>query len=261
MESADDVKSLRTRLVKEIAQTTALRNDMSVLTKKFNGCTDLVEALETKLRHTEKQRDTYEQLSRKLQMNLQKNDGILKSELEKRDKVIGDIHATAKGFLVKLEESLSNTAKLEEENAILREREKNLVSRQEALEKSLAAETKLRELQGKLVDATSAERVELIGKYDIIVNSFNESQANQKETLARNASLQAELEAMNPRLNALSAEFNKVLEGHKKSQEKVGFLVPRFFLFYPVESHSYLMSPLPQQTRISNALVHLICRL
>jgi len=233
-ENPDDPKVLRAKLVKEIASSTALRNELHGREKRCKGWEALVDTLQLKLRQTEKKADTFETLSRRLQ-DIQRDTQLhgsqqLQLEVQKREKVITDVHNTAKSIIEKLEASLTENAKLEGEVGALKEREVRLLATKEALENSLAAEGKMRELQGKLLDAQGAENEAVKEDKAKLLAHLKDTMVELEEAKAFGARFKGEVNSFSPKLAQLSDEFNKVLEQHKATSAKVRW-GGRCFLF------------------------------
>lgn len=237
-ENPDDPKVLRAKLVKEIASSTALRNELHGSEKRCKGWESLVDTLQLKLRQTEKKADTFETLSRRLQ-DIQRDTQLhgsqqLQLEVQKREKVITDVHNTAKSIIEKLEVSLTENAKLEGEVGALKEREVRLLATKEALENSLAAEGKMRELQGKLLDAQGAENEAVKEDKAKLLAHLKDTMVELEEAKAFGAKFKGEVDSFSPKLAQLSDEFNKVLEQHKATSAKVRWGGRCFlFLFAP----------------------------
>ena len=129
--------------------------------------------------------------------------------------------ATTEGIIEKYSECLNGKITLEEEVAKMSKREVALLSQLEGVEKMCASEKNLREVQGKLVEATTAEN-ELIKKSNAdLVERHNSMLTKYKEAILENTSLDEHIKSVMPRIDALSAEYKKSLDSQVKSSEKV----------------------------------------
>ena len=215
--TAADAPSPDAALAALRAELAAERAGAAACAGTLAACQELVAALQAKLAQVEKHRDAFEKLSRGLQEAARASQEELKAEAARRE----EVHGFAQSLLGKFDAGAQRSAQLEAERGALAAREAALVQRVAALEESLSVEARVRELQGKLVEATTAEAEAVKADRLRAVEELAAARGELEAARERARVYAAEVKDMGPKLTALSEDFNRVLVQQKEASEKV----------------------------------------